>query len=229
MLHYTNWILAKPPLPEAFKSCLNVDMATHEIEDAYRRFKLAIHRHCNPPEEEWLFYKSNMHPKTFRKGEFFLKPGEPANVYAFVYKGIFKQYFITEEGKEFITRFDCPDQTSGDAASLWRNIPARQYIQAITDVDALVTTPDLLQKLRDRHPVWHEGGRSLAEIRFFEKCDREYELLSLKAEDRYRLFMSRHGYNSELIPQKDVASYIGVTPSSLSKIVRALKNSTKLS
>lgn len=142
-------------------------MNQEEVRAAYEQFEKAIHRHCDPPAEEWQFYKSNMKPKVFKKGEFFLKPGDFSNVYAFVFSGIFKQ----------------------------RNIPTR-------------------------HPVWHEGGRSLAEMRFFEKCDREYELLSYSAEKRYEIFLHRHGENSQGIPQKDVASYIGVTPSSLNKIIK---------
>ncbi len=199
-------------------------MNKSDTESAYNQFKLAIHRHCDPPESEWLFYKSNMIPKVFKKGEFLLQPGEPSNIYAFIYSGIMKQYFTTEDGKEFITRFDCPGETSGDAATLWKDVPARQFIQAVIDVKALVSTPGLLKKLRARHSVWHEGGRSLAEIRFFEKCDREYELLSFSAEKRYQLFLKRHGVNSENIPQKDIACYIGVTSSSLNKIIKKFKN-----
>ncbi len=198
-------------------------MNKNDIEAAYQQFNIAIHRHCDPPEAEWLFYKANMIPRTFRKGEFLLQPGEASNIYAFIYSGIMKQYFITEDGKEYITRFDCPTETSGDAATLWQNIPARQFIQAIVDVQALVTTPGLLYKLRARHSVWNEGGRSLAEIRFYEKCDREYELLSYSAEKRYELFLKRHGSNSENIPQKDIACYIGVTPSSLNKLIKKFK------
>lgn len=201
-------------------------MISADTAAAYEFFRQAIHRHCDPPEGEWLFYKSHMHPRIFKKGEYFLKPGEPSNVYAFVYSGIFKQYFFTDDGREFITRFDCPMQTSGDAATLWRNTTARQYIQAVTEVRALVTTPNLLQMLRKRHPIWHEGGRSLAEIRFFEKCDREFELLSFDAEKRYDAFLQRHGVHSDMIPQKDIANYIGVTASSLNRI---LKRREKLS
>jgi CRP-like cAMP-binding protein len=197
-------------------------MTSEQIQSAFAQFEQAIHRHCNPPHEEWLFYKANMNPKFFKKGEFFLQPGDDSNRYAFVFSGIFKQYFITEDGREFITRFDCPQETSGDAATLWRNIPSRQYIQALTDVQALVTTPGLLKILRERHPVWHEGGRSLAEMRFFEKSDREFELLSHSAEKRYEIFLQRHGANSKLIPQKDIANYVGVTPSSLNKIIKKI-------
>lgn len=191
-----------------------------QIEAAYESFRLAVHRHCNPPEEEWLFYKKNMHWKTFKKGEFMLQPGEPSDIYAYIYTGIMKQYFITEDGKEFITRFDCPLETSGDAATLWVRKPARQFIQAIVDVQSLVTTPGLLEELRVRHPVWDTGGRSVAEVRFIEKCDREYELLSYGAETRYELFLKRHGVHSNNIPQKDIASYIGVTPSTLNRIIK---------
>lgn len=195
-----------------------------DIEAAYEQFYLAIRRHCNPPKDEWEFYKQNMNPKFIKKGDYFLKPGEPSNVYAFIYTGIMKQYFITEDGREFITRFDLPLQTSGDAATLWQNKPARQFIQAITDVVSLVSTPGLLKRLRERHPVWEEGGRSLAEFRFFEKCDREFELLSYPAEKRYQLFVERHGReNIEKIPQKDAASFIGVTASSLNKIIKNSK------
>ena len=199
-------------------------MTNNQVEAAYDSFKLAVLRHCNPPEEEWLFYKRNMHWKIFKKGEFLLQPGQPSDIYAYIYKGIMKQYFLTEHSKEFITRFDCPLETSGDAATLWAKKPARQYIQSITDVQALVTIFGLLEQLRVRHPVWDTGGRSIAEIRFFEKCDREYELLSYSAEVRYKFFLKRHGVNSHNIPQKDIACYIGVTSSTLNRII---KNSEK--
>ena len=198
-------------------------MTELEIESAYEQFRIAIHRHCNPPEEEWLFYKSHMHPRIFKKGEFLIRPGEPSNIYAYIYSGIMKQYFITEDGREYITRFDCPTETSGDAATLWRSLPARQYIEAIQDVKALVTSPNLLEMLRHRHPVWNQGSRSLAEIRFYEKCEREYEFLSYDAQKRYKCFLDRHGANSHNIPQKDIAAYIGITPSSLNKIIQKYK------
>jgi CRP-like cAMP-binding protein len=179
-----------------------VNSATVEL--AYNGFYKAVHRHCTPPHEEWLFYKENMIPRTFKKGEFFLQPNQPSNVYAYIYSGIMKQYFLTVDGKEFITRFDCPDETSGDAATLWQRKPARQFI-----------------------PVWNIGGRSVAEIRFIEKCDREFELLSFDALTRYELFLKRHGVHSSKISQKDIASYIGVTPSSLNKIIKSQQDGKK--
>ncbi|MFX6006831.1 hypothetical protein ABTF07_19860, partial [Acinetobacter baumannii] len=81
-------------------------MKPKDVEAAFNMFERAIRRLCAPPESEWLFYKSNMHPRTFKKGELLIQPGEPSHIYAFVYTGIFKQYFITETGAEYITRFD---------------------------------------------------------------------------------------------------------------------------
>jgi CRP-like cAMP-binding protein len=82
----------------------------------------------------------------------------------------------------------------------------------------LVATYQEITKLYDQHPQVERLARILAEQFFVRKEKREIELVTLEAKERYAIFQQEHPQLEQLIPQYHIASYLGVSPTQLSRI-----------
>ena len=170
-------------------------------------------------DHHWDSYKSSIEIQYFKKGELFLRPGDNANRYGFVVKGLFKQYFSTSEGKHYITSFISEKRIASDFISLIKDIPARSTIKAITD-SAVLVVPKKSKIIKNLVSDSIEQGIQgvFAEINYIEKESREREFLSLTAAKRYRKFCSEKAELIENLSQSDIASYLGINYTSLSRI-----------
>jgi len=182
----------------------------------------AVYALGDPPEAEWNFFVQQFEPAAFKKGEFFLKIGDMASRFAFVARGLFKRCFYTYDGKVFVVSFDPEGRVLSDFSSLIQDRPSQVDIEAMEDSVLLVSRLNLGAILRQRHPIWADIGRRIAEIRFVEKADREYELLCLDAKQRYLSFLKHSENLLPRISQKDLAAHLGMTPITLNRIIRGL-------
>jgi len=92
------------------------------------------------------------------------------------------------------------------------------HIQALTECELFVADYGALTRLYDAHPDWERFARKLAEGYFVVKEQRELELALLDARARYKRFQEEYPGLEQLISQYQVASYLGVTPTQLSRI-----------
>lgn len=170
-------------------------------------------------EQDWGSLIQHFNFKEFKKGEIILKPGDRADFSFFIGKGLIKKYFLTENGKEVITNFDGENRMVSDYVSLIQGSPSRIYIEAIEDTETLLSSYGFKDKVEKNSAFWQKNNRILAEKRYVEKCDREYNLLFYKAEKRLEVFKEEFGNTFSRIAQKDIASYLGITPQSLSRLL----------
>lgn len=184
--------------------------------DEYRNFVFTL---VTPSEEEWSYHRSKMSLFKYDKGDFFIEPGQDASFYGFISKGIFKRYFINNQGIETIHSFDSKGEMISDYPSLIRGEQASLYIECLEDSYVLVSEEGLAKKLRSRHPVWEQAGRLITEIRYLQMADRLYSMGLSKA-DRYQYFITHYKDIYKHLSQKDIAAYTGMSPSSLSRILK---------
>jgi CRP-like cAMP-binding protein len=104
--------------------------------------------------------------------------------------------------------------------------PNRFVIAAVADARTLAFPTSLLPKLFDRHPAWERIGRVLAEQMAIRKETRERELLLDSAYVRFQRFADRYPELVDWIPQRQIASYIGVTEQALSRLLREWRERT---
>jgi CRP-like cAMP-binding protein len=156
-------------------------------------------------------------PKTFKKGEFFLKTGRYADKLGFVQSGIIREYVILDD-KEVTKWISTEGYFVVDLASFIFHQTARWNIQALTDCELFVIDLADYQKIGTIVPGWTE-----LEKLFIAKCfmvleDRILQHLHLTAEERYEKLFS---FNKELfnhVPLQYLASMLGMTPETLSRI-----------
>lgn len=171
------------------------------------------------PEEELSAFYQKLSVRSLDKGEFFCRAGEPNDTLAFVAKGLFRVYY-TAGDKKFIRNF-CPEGTPiASYATLLTAQPAHVNIEALEDsVVAEMKYTDFISFYK-RHVSWEKFGRKVAENFYVKREQREYQLLTMDAQSRYEIFQQEFGSLADRLTQVNIAGYLGISPESLSRILK---------
>lgn len=169
-------------------------------------------------EEESNLLASVFKPKKFRKHQFLLQEGEVCKFAGFIVKGAFKQYTIDKTGKENILGLYIENWWVGDRESFMIGTPSPYFIDAFEDVDMLLAgREDFINKL-SQQPFINELMKVLTEKQSFNLMKRVQAAQTLTAEERYEDFQKRFPEFIQRFPQHIIASYLGMTKETLSRI-----------
>ena len=180
----------------------------------------------SPVEEDtYSKLKELFTPLVLKKNEFFIKDGAQARRIGFLRKGVVRAFFLNQEGKEYTKQFFVAPSMIGAYSSLLTKQPTQIAQQALTDCDILVADYRGLEKSYDKFHDLERLGRKIAEFYFLEKEQKELEMALLDADKRYLIMRARFPMIENLVPQYYIASYLGISPTQLSRIRRKLKSS----
>lgn len=171
------------------------------------------------PEQEITFLLGHSHLKTYAGGKSLISAGDVAEQCWFLGAGFLRFYYITENGREFNKAFSRPGEIILPLTSFVSGQVNGFHIDAITDVETLAFPVRIIPALFERHPLWERVGRVLAEQMAMRKELRERELLLDSALARYERFAERYPELAEWLPQRQIASYIGITEQALSRLL----------
>ncbi|RAJ08563.1 CRP-like cAMP-binding protein [Chitinophaga skermanii] len=157
-------------------------------------------------------------PAKLEKGDFFAREGRYEQHIAFLLNGVTRAYFVSRDGTEYNKIFSTQHQFIGAYTAILTRQPSQINIQALTNCELLVANYYEIEQLFDQHQEIERGVRKLAESFFMQKEKREIELVLLDAQDRYRVFQEEYPGLENLIPQYQVAAYLGISPTQLSRI-----------
>jgi len=173
-------------------------------------------------DEEFAFAQTLFIPKELKKGDFILREGEIAKTGAFVAKGCLRSYSIDQKGKEHILQFAAEDWWISNMDSMMSQQPSTYFIDAIEDSEVLLIDRPSFQKMMEQVPSFANSFRVGMQKRNDSKDKRIISALSSTAEERYHQFLGSYPGLSQRIPQHMLASYLGVTPETVSRIRRSL-------
>ncbi|MCE9500358.1 MAG: Crp/Fnr family transcriptional regulator [Leptospira sp.] len=191
-------------------------------EDADRLF-IYLNLISPVPENERRELAGFFSMKSLKEKEFFLRAGDRAELVGFILSGAVREYFVNDKGDEFNKSFNFKNEFTGSYYDLLNKNDSIAYIQALTDTRLLVAPFDQMLKFYERNMHWQRLGRKFAEALFMKKAKREYEFVTLSAEERYASFLKKYPEVSEKIAQYHIASYLGITPVALSRIRKRIK------
>ncbi|AWV98918.1 Crp/Fnr family transcriptional regulator [Arcticibacterium luteifluviistationis] len=158
--------------------------------------------------------------KYLKKGEIFIDAGVYAREMGFLKSGIIRAFYRTTDGKEYNKHFFQEPCFIGGYASFISGQPNQIIQEALTDCEIWVADYAKLTDLYDSHPDLERMSRKLAEYFFVQKEQREVEIVLLDADERYAIFQKQFANLEQQIPQYHIASYLGITPTQLSRIRR---------
>jgi CRP-like cAMP-binding protein len=178
-----------------------------------------IAKHIQLSEADKKYLLPLLQSKKLRRKNFLIQEGDITRTATFVVSGLLRMYAIDRNGFEHILQFAPPGWWVGDIKSYRTQQPGTLYIDALEDSELLLLELKQLERLYEKVPSFERFFRILAENALATYQQRLIENLSLPAIDRYNSFCRLYPSLIECLPQKQVASYIGVTPEFLSKML----------
>jgi CRP-like cAMP-binding protein len=172
--------------------------------------------HLNAAEKE-IIRKLFVHKK-YRKHQYIVQEGEVVMHDHFIIKGLARTYRVDEKGQEHILRFTPEDWWAGDLGSFFGQIPTQYNIDCLEETELLRISNTDLETLFEKVPQMNKYFRVL-----YQKSIVSYNLrltasLSKTASERYEEFIKRYPQIEQRVPNHQIASYLGITPQSLSRI-----------
>ena len=171
-----------------------------------------ISKHISLNAQEMEFFISLLKSKSLKSGEFLIREGDICKYESFVTRGCLKSYYEDDDGIEHILDFLIEEWWADDLYSFFTQTPSKSTIKAIEDTDLLQISKNDLDALYDRVPKFERFFRLLFQNAYIAQRDQINQMLSVPAEVRYIQFLKRKPYALKRFPQKDIASYLGVTP-----------------
>jgi CRP-like cAMP-binding protein len=156
--------------------------------------------------------------KDWRKGAMFLKAGRIADEYIFLEKGFIRSFVFDTEGNEITLDFFTDNDLVFEVSSFFQRIPSQENLEALTECTGWVLTYEKLNNLFHSLPAFREFGRSVLVKGFSSFKLRTLSLINRTAEERYEMLLSTRPEIFREVPLKYIASYLGITDSSLSRI-----------
>ncbi|MGJ8667523.1 MAG: Crp/Fnr family transcriptional regulator [Patiriisocius sp.] len=175
-------------------------------------------------EKELTSIIENCTVKNYKKNEFLLQKNEQCTHTFFVEKGLLRQYSIDKKGKEHILSFGPENWFVTDRESSYFNKPSVYYIQALEDSQVVLIDETFMEKLSKKIETFTNFNNRLLHNHIRQLQNRINLLLSADAEVRYLEFIKMYPDILMRVPQTMVASYLGITPESLSRVRKELAN-----
>jgi CRP-like cAMP-binding protein len=184
-------------------------------------FELILHnvsKHITLTEEEQQYFISILQPKKLRRKQYLVQAGDLCRYECFINKGCLRQYYLDEKGNEHVLYFAIEDYWISDMFGLVTGEPALTNIEAQEDCELLLIERKAYEQLFIKIPKMERFFKIILQRSLVSQQRRMIENMSLQADERYRRFAERHPVLEQRLPQKQIASYLGITPESLSRI-----------
>ncbi|WP_370897831.1 Crp/Fnr family transcriptional regulator [Chryseobacterium gossypii] len=163
----------------------------------------------------------------FQKGETILEEGKVANEYYILEKGLARSFVNDFNGNEVTTHFFAENEIIIEVSSLFQRIPTQENIVCITDCECRKMNYEVFQELFHKIPNLREWGRAWMSQQLFVYKQRSVEMFTLSATKRYLNLLEQKCQVIQFAPLKQIASYLGVTDTSLSRIRKELVSHPK--
>jgi CRP/FNR family transcriptional regulator, anaerobic regulatory protein len=162
--------------------------------------------------------KSKTKITNFYKNEMILEKGKVCKNLYFIDNGLARGFFIDDDGKD-ITNWFAPEGTLATSTySFISQNPSFENIVALEDCKMQTISRKTLYDLYDKFPEMNEMGRKLIEIYYLELEERVNALQFQTAKQRYEKFVKQDGYLLQRTSLGHIASYLGITQETLSRI-----------
>lgn len=181
-----------------------------------------IEKRVHLSDEEFEISAKFFELKKLRKNQFLLNEGEICTHIGFVNSGCLRQYSIDNKGTEHIIQFAIEDWWVSDLHSFLSGKPSEFNVDALQDSEVLLLEKSARDELLDNCPKMERFFRLLIEANHVATNQRIADSLSASAEERYLKFIKTYPKLFETVPQNQIASYLGITPQSLSRIRKEL-------
>lgn len=173
-------------------------------------------------EDEKIIISNAYEPYDVSKKAFLFKQGERCEIEAFVVSGALRVFNTDKNGNEHVLNFALPNWWVGDLTSFAEGTPSLFNVQALEDSELLIISPEKKEVLLRQIPALERMFRIIIQKHLASFQRRFLSAISESAEQRYMNLLERIPHIEQLVPQYQIASYLGILPESLSRLKRKM-------
>ena len=170
----------------------------------------------SPEQSDWI--RSLSVVKKLRKHQYLLQEGDICKQHAFVTKGCLRSYFVDKDNVEHIVKFAVEHWWIADRDSLLSGEPAKLNIDAVEDSEAVLISKEGFDVICQQIPAFNDMVNNLLQSAYNASQNRVLANISLSACEKYENFLQRYPDLALRIPQGMIASYLGISPETLSRV-----------
>ena len=185
------------------------------------KFLTHIRSFARLPNQELAYLLTRLTKVTYKAGEILLRPGDEGSKMLLVEAGLLKSYFTKPDGEIVLKGFFKPGDAAVDYPGFLGRSKSSIYIEALSDGWAYLRPAGLSAELYARGLGWQLVDLEVLQRTVLLLSQREDELISLTASERWDHLKTAFADVIDQIPKKDIAAFIGITPESFSRILKA--------
>ena len=189
---------------------------------AFERLRAYLEARATFTDGDFEFMRAFFRPRALRAGDILQRGGEVAAHAAFVASGCLRSYVIDAKGREHVVQFAPENWWLSDTFSLMNRTPSQYFIDAVEDSEILLLDGPSHQRIVEQVPGYAASFRTGLQRQAAAKDKRIVGSLSESAEERYLEFMKTYPSIALRVPQWMLASYLGVSPETVSRIRKSL-------
>lgn len=188
----------------------------------FKNILAAIEKHIRLDDVERAALLAAIESKSLKNGDVIARSGEHSQHFIFVDMGCLMTFFTDSDGVERVLQFAMASWWTGDLDSFSKHTKSCYTVRAIVDSEVFLISLTAFETLLEKVPKLEKYFRILFQNSLVAHGRRITEMNSYSAEERYESFRQRYPALEQFVPQKYIASYLGVTPEFLSKVRRRL-------
>ncbi|PIE93349.1 cyclic nucleotide-binding protein [Bacillus fungorum] len=174
-------------------------------------------------EEEQQMILSELQIEEYKKGTVLLRQGDVPSKCYFVLKGCVRQHCIDETGKGVTSNFYTEEQAITNFNHHKQDKSSSYTLTCLEDCIVVVGNLHSEKDMYNKYSQLEEMTRKMIEYKFGEVQDELALFISSTPEERYKALLQKRPHLSNRVPQYQLASYLGITPESLSRIKKRIK------
>lgn len=177
-------------------------------------------------EAETTAISRKMSRKVYSKGERFITEGEINTSSGFICNGLMRLFYIKED-KEFTVKFFYKNSWIGNLQSIHHGEPSQYYLEAVIKTEMLVFESSAMNQLFNEVPRFERYIRLMIDSAFRQLIREKADRILLSPEEQYLQLLETHAALIEIVPLKQIASFLNIEPGSLSRIRNRIAKSKK--
>jgi CRP-like cAMP-binding protein len=168
--------------------------------------------------DEKQVFIAHFKPKKLRKRQYFLQEGDVCKYTGFIVKGAARTFTVDEKGHEHILKLSIENWWLADFESFYQLTPSRFNIEALEDMEVLQITNAQVEEFIKPISAFAAMQNVISQNNTIAAQKRMQSAISYSAEERYQELVSEYPHFLQRFPQNMIASYLGLSPETLSRI-----------
>lgn len=168
-------------------------------------------------ESEKKFLLSKISVSTYKKDSYLVKPDTTAKSLFFLQEGLVRSFY-QKDYKEINTEFFFENEYLTAFTSFLTGEQTKLYFQCLEDCEIISIPKDVIDQMLITNHKWHILLNEILKTEYIKKCRRESSFLLLDSNERYLYFLEQFPESDQRIPLFHIASYLGISPETLSRI-----------